>query len=288
MKTIKYIIIASAVALFASCAVVPKFDSGAFLTTDDSGHLTKDQVYELGAYTISFLADGTYQEVGMSFETNGLDLDGDGVTGEGWVQDDGIKGTYVYDGVNFSLTINYSQSWDGSTAAWVSGLTNDNDTVQSVMDCLLTSEMFFGIDSSSFLKSTGANTWSYNSTDTKKNTAKNTSESTWTIDFTAMTMTRVNRSITYNATGEIAYSSGSRYNYIIDNVQPADSTWVKGETVAFNCLYTTYESGSTNNGTSWSDYGTPISQYEYTDFVFLNNETFILKDPTLLPGGLDF
>jgi hypothetical protein len=102
--------IAGAIILLGSC--LPP-DAGGKLLVDEDGHFIEDivynEVYSLGGgvqgkQITTFSKNGSYEMVQRAHEGEGVDYDGDGEVEEGWVNDDGQKGSYSWDPNTNTLT----------------------------------------------------------------------------------------------------------------------------------------------------------------------------------------
>jgi hypothetical protein len=108
--TIAVGIIGAAALLLGSC--LPP-DAGGKLLVDEDGHFLEDIVYNevysvgggiLGKQITTFAQNGSYEMVERANEGEGADHDGDGETDEGWVNEDGEKGTYSWDPITNTLS----------------------------------------------------------------------------------------------------------------------------------------------------------------------------------------
>ncbi len=281
MRYTKILTAITALFIVSACAVNASFNTGALLTVDESGHLKVTAVYDYGYAKITFAADGTYTKENFHFETATDDIDGDGVTNEGWIQDSGDKGTYVYDPEQRKMTIEYSQYYLNE---WLS-ITNQNDTVHEEFSGLLTENMM--MNNYNIYNFDSGNRWkSYDNT-VSYNDAQQAKTYYYTVDTTAGTVAYESQQISYNANGAMVNSSRSLYIYKIVSTKPDGIEWKKGNTLAFALVQTDYCFSSTNNGTSWTPYASTNHTYSSTTKTMLHNDTFMIYDPYLIPGEFD-
>jgi hypothetical protein len=98
--------------------------------TDDGyfGEELSEWAYEDGdktiKYSITFKTDGTWEWKKMEEEF--VDIDGDGKSGEGWIQTDGYKGTYSCDTEKHTFTVNNTTSYDTTNYEYNDAYDDDN------------------------------------------------------------------------------------------------------------------------------------------------------------------
>lgn len=227
-----------AVVLVAGCDnfVIPAEFAVAPVTRD--GLFREDMTFNNGEWTVTYRADGTYEDTSMRFENDGEDLDEDGITGEGWVQRYGNRGTYVYDPSTMTMTVNQTAYYERSEGEWKSNEEGSSGT--NVRTTFISStqmlDVYFPVDGEE-------NTWRFSDEWTYTNTDDGGTQSVdvWEYSRTYVLGTSPGatfsgvRMQTYTPPGSTTAESRGKWTDIgtIDGTYPADASFEAGNTVTF-------------------------------------------------------
>ncbi len=283
--------------LLGACAVTIGLDMGNMIGVNSEGHFVKDLTYQISSSSlVSFKTDGSFLSEDYAYET-ASDLDGDGVTNEGWILTGGTRGTYNYDADTYVATSTMTEVLDsvsGNPLAWLPNTNKSAPKLFAGTGAAFEHIIYLDFQPWEFLSvlvksSNTANTWIGHTAITFNSEAKMEIINTVLIDTAAEHFTHT---ITTNQylSNTLKYSTEIKRDGTIDGTMPADATWKKGESVSF--ILTGTLSRRVFDGSSWSSWVTDEEQNKinltYThmgDFIiFFANQTPMRTSDIVLGG----
>ena len=243
MKKIIILISAGLLLLLSSCTLwnmlmgtnIPAAVMGALLSVDSSGRFTEDIVYDYGAETVTYKADGSYETLTLGYSA----ADG------GYVTSSGMRGTYTWDADTMMLVKTYTGQYNSGTESW------------DPLTRKVSYTAYFSTQNSddAFVKSTDtADMWQYDYSVTYDDSSTITIYRRWVINGTTLTYTyrRINR----DSGGQVTSGWDEERTYSVAETFPAGIQWGPGTAVTFNTsMSAKYRSWSTAND-NWGNWST--------------------------------
>lgn len=275
------------VGILGACATTVGIDLGAMLGVDAAGHFKKDLTYVMtSGEEVTLKTDGSFESLSYEYEFGGDDLDGDGVTNEGKVQTDGMRGTYVCAADTMVFTVDFSSVYNGIVGDWRPN-TNENDVESMTLNGAAFEHTLYINQPYSmilpvFVKTETANTWTGTVTmvmaDEYKSFMSMTETAVIDVENSNFDLT-IHQTVMGTNGVEIA-AMEMMIDAAIIKLTPDGVSWKKGESVGFLIRGVMKERAYMAG--AWSEWETDPEENEM-NFPLTHMGDFILVAPMQVP-----